>query len=56
MLFVQTSIPLSQQQILYDGKEIPNNGRLNAAGVVENDLLMLVSAPPRFSDALIFWS
>ncbi|CAM6122989.1 unnamed protein product [Calypogeia fissa] len=46
ILEVETSIPLSQQQILYDGKEIPNNGRLNAAGVVENDLLMLVSAAP----------
>ncbi|BBN20262.1 DNA damage-inducible protein 1 [Marchantia polymorpha subsp. ruderalis] len=44
ILEVETSIPLNEQQILHHGKEIPNHGRLNAAGVVENDLLMLVSS------------
>ncbi|KAL3690297.1 hypothetical protein R1sor_016606 [Riccia sorocarpa] len=43
ILEVETGIPLAQQQILYHGKEIKNNGRLNSAGVVENDLLMLVN-------------
>ncbi|KAG6545501.1 hypothetical protein Mapa_013103 [Marchantia paleacea] len=47
ILEVETSIPLNEQQILHHGKEIPNHGRLNAAGVVENDLLMLVSSSLR---------
>ena len=40
----QTQVPLAQQQILFNGKEIPNSSRLNASGVGDNDLLMLVSA------------
>lgn len=39
-------MPLAQQQILFNGKEIANNSRLNASGVGDNDLLMLVSARP----------
>lgn len=40
----QTQVPLAQQQLLFNGREIPNSSRLNAAGVGDNDLLMLVSA------------
>jgi DNA damage-inducible protein 1 len=42
---VQTQVPLVQQQLLFNGKEVQNTMRLNAAGVGEDDLLMLVSAP-----------
>lgn len=41
----QTQISLGQQQLLFNGKEIPNTARLNGSGVVDGDLLMLVSAP-----------
>jgi hypothetical protein len=30
---------------LFNGKEIPNTARLHRSGVVDGDLLMLVSAP-----------
>ncbi len=42
---MQTQVPLFQQQLLFNGKEVQNTMRLNAAGVGEDDLLMLVSAP-----------
>lgn len=44
ILEVETQVPLAQQQLLFNGREIPNSSRLNAAGVGDNDLLMLVSA------------
>ncbi|KAL2610463.1 hypothetical protein R1flu_029036 [Riccia fluitans] len=50
ILEVETGIPLNQQQILHHGNEIRNSGRLNSAGVVENDLLMLVTTGPSASD------
>lgn len=51
ILEVETQVPLAQQQILFNGKEIANNSRLNASGVGDNDLLMLVSARPASSPA-----
>jgi DNA damage-inducible protein 1 len=45
ILEVETQVPLVQQQLLFNGKEVQNTMRLNAAGVGEDDLLMLVSAP-----------
>jgi len=45
ILEVETQISLGQQQLLFNGKEIPNTARLNGSGVVDGDLLMLVSAP-----------
>ncbi|KAG0619225.1 hypothetical protein M758_4G124600 [Ceratodon purpureus] len=51
ILEVETQVPLAQQQILFNGKEIPNSSRLNASGVGDNDLLMLVSARAASSPA-----
>ncbi|KAH9549080.1 hypothetical protein CY35_10G001100 [Sphagnum magellanicum] len=45
LLEVETQVPLVQQQLLFNGKEVQNTMRLNAVGVGEDDLLMLVSAP-----------
>ncbi|XP_024520291.1 protein DDI1 homolog 2-like isoform X1 [Selaginella moellendorffii] len=46
LLEVETQIPLHQQQLLHHGRELPNSHKLNAAGIVDNDLLMLVAAAP----------
>lgn len=51
ILEVETQVPLAQQQLLFNGREIPNSSRLNAAGVGDNDLLMLVSARAASSPA-----
>lgn len=51
ILEVETQVPLAQQQILFNGKEIVNSARLNASGVGDNDLLMLVSARAASSPA-----
>lgn len=40
---VQTNVPLMQQQIMFQGQEVLNSTRLDAAGVRDNDMLMLVS-------------
>eukprot|EP00246_Nothoceros_aenigmaticus_P012526 TRINITY_DN392_c0_g1_i2.p1 TRINITY_DN392_c0_g1~~TRINITY_DN392_c0_g1_i2.p1 ORF type:complete len:433 (-),score=74.94 TRINITY_DN392_c0_g1_i2:146-1444(-) len=45
ILEVETQIPLHHQQLLFNGKEIPNTRRLNAVGVAEGDLLMVIEAP-----------
>lgn len=41
--FEQTRVPLQQQQLLYNGKEIRNSEKLSAVGVKDDDLLMMVS-------------
>ena len=37
-------MPLQQQQLLYNGKEIRNNEKLSALGVKDEDLVMMVPA------------
>jgi DNA damage-inducible protein 1 len=51
LLEVETRVSLSQQQLVYNGKEIRNHEKLSALGVKDDDLLMMVSgiassAPP----------
>uniref|UniRef100_A0A2P2KI50 Ubiquitin-like domain-containing protein n=1 Tax=Rhizophora mucronata TaxID=61149 RepID=A0A2P2KI50_RHIMU len=43
LLEVETQVPLQQQQLLYNGKEISNNEKLSALGIKDEDLLMMVS-------------
>uniref|UniRef100_A0A0D6R3V1 DNA damage-inducible protein 1 n=1 Tax=Araucaria cunninghamii TaxID=56994 RepID=A0A0D6R3V1_ARACU len=43
LLEVETQIPLHQQQLLYHGRETRNTECLSALGVVDGDLLMMVS-------------
>ncbi|KAL1332667.1 hypothetical protein HN51_061449 [Arachis hypogaea] len=43
LLEVETSVPIQQQQLLFNGKEIRNSDKLSAIGVKDDDLLMMVS-------------
>ncbi|GMY30783.1 protein DNA-DAMAGE INDUCIBLE 1 [Fagus crenata] len=43
LLEVETSVPLQQQQLLYNGKEMKNIDKLSALGVKDEDLVMMVS-------------
>ncbi|RZB51056.1 DNA damage-inducible protein 1 isoform B [Glycine soja] len=43
LLEVETSVPLQQQQLLFNGKEVRNSEKLSALGVKDDDLLMMVS-------------
>jgi hypothetical protein len=36
-------VPLQQQQLLYNGREMKNNDKLSALGVKDEDLVMMVS-------------
>ncbi|GER32472.1 DNA damage-inducible protein 1 [Striga asiatica] len=42
LLEVETQVPLQQQQLLYNGKEIRNSEKLSAVGVADGDLVMMV--------------
>ncbi|RYR79711.1 hypothetical protein Ahy_A01g004527 isoform B [Arachis hypogaea] len=44
LLEVETSVPIQQQQLLFNGKEIRNSDKLSAIGVKDDDLLMMVSS------------
>ncbi|XP_019447031.1 PREDICTED: DNA damage-inducible protein 1 isoform X2 [Lupinus angustifolius] len=44
LLEVETSVPLQQQQLLFNGSEVRNSDKLSAIGVKDDDLLMMVSA------------
>jgi hypothetical protein len=48
---LQSGIPLSEQVVLFSGKELANNVNLKQAGVKEDDLLMVArrrrAAPPQ---------
>ncbi|XP_004500164.1 protein DNA-DAMAGE INDUCIBLE 1 [Cicer arietinum] len=41
LLEVETSVPLQQQQILFNGNEVRNSQKLSALGVKDDDLLMM---------------
>ncbi|CAL1370390.1 unnamed protein product [Linum trigynum] len=43
LLEVETQVPLQQQQLLYNGKEIRNDEKLSVLGVKDDDLIMMVS-------------
>ncbi|MED6199655.1 DNA damage-inducible protein 1 [Stylosanthes scabra] len=43
LLEVETSVPIQQQQLLFNGKEVRNSDKLSAIGVKDDDLLMMVS-------------
>ncbi|XP_057983340.1 protein DNA-DAMAGE INDUCIBLE 1 isoform X3 [Malania oleifera] len=43
LLEVETSVPLKQQQLLYNGKEMTNAEILSGLGVADGDLVMMVS-------------
>lgn len=42
LLEVETQVPLNQQQLLFNGKEIRNADKLRAIGVNDGDLVMMV--------------
>ncbi|KAJ6724077.1 ASPARTYL PROTEASE DDI-RELATED [Salix viminalis] len=43
LLEVETQVPLQQQKLLYNGREMTNNEKLSALGVKDEDLVMMVS-------------
>ncbi|KAF3783839.1 DNA damage-inducible protein 1 [Nymphaea thermarum] len=43
LLEVETNVPIQNQQLLFNGKEMRNTEQLSAAGVKEGDLMMMVS-------------
>ncbi|KAL2245178.1 UNVERIFIED_CONTAM: Protein DNA-DAMAGE INDUCIBLE 1, partial [Sesamum indicum] len=43
LLEVETQVPLQQQQLLYNGREMRNSDKLSALGVADGDLVMMVS-------------
>lgn len=43
LLEVETQVPLQQQQLLFNGREIRNSEKLSAVGVKDDDLVMMVS-------------
>ncbi|KAK1316495.1 hypothetical protein QJS10_CPA05g02105 [Acorus calamus] len=49
LLEVETSVPLQQQQLLFNGKEIGDSDRLSSIGVRENDMVMMVSRTARMN-------
>ncbi|KAK4746313.1 hypothetical protein SAY87_012625 [Trapa incisa] len=44
LLEVETRVPLQQQQLLFNGKEMKNFEKLSALGVKDEDLVMMVSS------------
>ncbi|KAJ0748474.1 putative Ubiquitin-like domain, peptidase A2A, retrovirus, catalytic, UBA-like superfamily [Helianthus annuus] len=43
LLEIESRIPLQQQQLLHNGKEMKNSATLSSLGVVDGDLVMMVS-------------
>ncbi|KAK9733194.1 hypothetical protein RND81_04G050400 [Saponaria officinalis] len=43
LLEVESGVALQQQQLLYNGKEMRNHEKLSSLGVVDGDLIMMVS-------------
>ncbi|PWA87303.1 DNA damage-inducible protein 1 [Artemisia annua] len=44
LLEIESQVPLQQQQLLYNGKEMRNAETLNGLGVTDGDLVMMVSS------------
>ncbi|GJX24548.1 DNA damage-inducible protein 1 [Tanacetum coccineum] len=57
LLEIESRVPLQQQQLLYNGKEMRNNETLSGLGVADGDLVMMVShtssAPPASSQVAL---
>ncbi|PWA98953.1 ubiquitin family protein [Artemisia annua] len=57
LLEIESRVPLQQQQLLYNGKEMRNNEKLSGLGVADGDLVMMVSntssAPPASSQEVL---
>ncbi|CAN4117827.1 unnamed protein product [Withania somnifera] len=51
LLEVETQVPLQQQQLLYNGREMRNSDKLSALGVGDGDLVMMVSSAASLSSA-----
>lgn len=51
LLEVETSVPIQQQQILFNGNEVSNSQKLSALGVKDDDLLMMTVSGARASAA-----
>lgn len=51
LLEVETQVPLQQQQLLYNGREMRNSDKLSALGVGDGDLVMMVSNATSLSSA-----
>ncbi|KAL4554656.1 hypothetical protein LXL04_037255 [Taraxacum kok-saghyz] len=45
LLEIESQVPLQQQQLLYNGKEMGNAETLSRLGVTDGDLVMMVSTP-----------
>ncbi|KAL4579550.1 hypothetical protein LXL04_015701 [Taraxacum kok-saghyz] len=45
LLEIESQVPLQQQQLLYNGKEMGNAETLSRLGVIDGDLVMMVSTP-----------
>ncbi|XP_062170012.1 protein DNA-DAMAGE INDUCIBLE 1 [Alnus glutinosa] len=56
LLEVESSVPLQQQQLLYNGKEMRNFEKLSALGVKDEDLVMMIPnvAPSASTNNLSF--
>mgnify|MGYP002776218524 FL=1 len=46
LLEVETGVPLANQQLLHNSRELPNSASLRSSGVREGDLLMMQVAGP----------
>ncbi|KAM3286935.1 protein DNA-DAMAGE INDUCIBLE 1 [Capsicum chacoense] len=51
LLEVETQVPLQQQQLLYNGREMRNSDKLSALGIGDGDLVMMVSNAASLSSA-----
>lgn len=51
LLEVETQVPLQQQQLLYNGREMRNSDKLSALAVGDGDLVMMVSSATSLSSA-----
>ncbi|KAL7591012.1 protein DNA-DAMAGE INDUCIBLE 1 [Lactuca sativa] len=51
LLEIESQVPLQQQQLLYNGKEMGNSETLSRLGVTDGDLVMMVSSPSSSSSA-----
>ncbi|KAL4584138.1 hypothetical protein LXL04_008728 [Taraxacum kok-saghyz] len=52
LLEIESQVPLQQQQLLYNGKEMGNAETLSRLGVTDGDLVMMVSTPSSSSSRL----
>ncbi|KAL4573525.1 hypothetical protein LXL04_020334 [Taraxacum kok-saghyz] len=55
LLEIESQVPLQQQQLLYNGKEMGNAETLSRLGVTDGDLVMMVSTPSSSSSRDRIW-